>query len=545
MNPIVVRALRALVRPRVLLSLVGVALVTLAAAPVLTPAHDAVPRLRVTPVYAGFCQAELVASLIVVTINAAAAIASERQEKTWDALALSALSDAELVLDKAAGVLPPVMLLALLLLPVHMAYGMAWGTPWGIIIGVQVLLLGAGVGAAGLSLICSATCSRVLHAVALAAAAIVLGWFAALDGLSYAWTSTRAAREGHPLRLLDDLVTSSVSVEVARQRGLVFLLGAGIGGGLAFLAATRLARCRIEGPVLALPSLFRVRPGKTEHVWDDPVYWRECRSRGARRTLQIGGLLILGLAVALTVTMRDPAKGGLWAQFADLSFNYLRLLIYAGMPLLCLRSSVAIADERRRGMLAPLFLAGIGPAALVRSKLKGALRPAVPLTAMVAIFWLADMGTLIGGITNLRLWSDGLVVLAAVGAGYFLAASLGLLASACAPSRRVALFAALALLIAWYVAPPMIPQVVRLVWPRIPPEIPLAFLIGGTPDLHINGLRVHVLRLPYAGPVSWVVCWVAVTTLAGVAAWTAAVFRMSREHGRPARRSARIPAGAA
>ena len=33
----------------------------------------------------------------------------------------------------------------------------------------------------------------------------------------------------------------------------------------------------------------------------------------------------------------------------------------------------AIADERRRGMLAALFLAGIGPAGLVWSKLKGAL----------------------------------------------------------------------------------------------------------------------------------------------------------------------------
>ncbi len=487
----------------------------------------------------------MVAILVVVMINAAAAIASERQEKTWDALALSALSDTALVLGKAAGVLPPVMLFALLLAPVHLAYGMAWGTPWGIVLSVQVVFLGAAFGAAGLSLLFSSACGRVLHAVALAAAAIVLGWFAALDGLSYAGTSTRFTRGGHPFRLLEDLVTSSVSVEVAGRRALVFLLGAGFGGGLALLAATRLARCRIEGPVLALPGLFRVPPGKTEQLWDDPVYWRECRSRGARRALRIGGLLLLGFAVALTVARRDPAKGGLWGQFADLSFNYLRLLIIAGMPMLCLRASVAIADERLRGMLAPLFLAGIGPAALVWSKLKGALRPAIPLTAMVAIFWLADMGTMIGSLADPRLWSDGLVVLAAVGAGYFLAASLGLLASACAPSPRVALLTALALLVAWDAAPPVIPQVVRLAWPGIPTEIHLGFLIGGTPDLHINSLRVHVLRLPYAGPVSWVVSWVAVTTLAGVAAWTAAVYRMSRQHGRPARRSARIPPGPA
>ena len=139
----------------------------------------------------------------------------------------------------------------------------------------------------------------------------------------------------------------------------------------------------------------------------------------------------------------------------------MSLLIIAGMPLLCLRASVAIADERRRGMLAPLSLAGIGPASLVWSKLKGALRPAVPLTAMVVIFWLADVGRMIGGFTEPRLWLASLAVLAAVGAGYFLAVSLGLLASAYAPSPRVALLAALGLLFAWDAAPQVVPQVVQ------------------------------------------------------------------------------------
>ena len=61
---------------------------------------------------------------------------------------------------------------------------------------------------------------------------------------------------------------------------------------------------------------------------------------------------------------------------------------------------------------------------------------------MVVIFWLADVGRVIGGFTDPRLWLASLAVLAAVGAGYFLAVSLGLLASAYAPSPRVALLAA-------------------------------------------------------------------------------------------------------
>ena len=127
LNPIVARALRSSVHPRALLGLAGAALLVLASARGLAPDPNVVTGLRVTPGYAGLCLADLYGLLVVVTITAAAAIASERQEKTWDALALSALSDTELVLGKAAGVLPPAMLLALLLLPVHLAYGMAWG----------------------------------------------------------------------------------------------------------------------------------------------------------------------------------------------------------------------------------------------------------------------------------------------------------------------------------------------------------------------------------------------------------------------------------
>jgi ABC-type transport system involved in multi-copper enzyme maturation permease subunit len=547
LNPIVARALRSSVRPRALLGLVAAALLVLVAARDLAPDPNVVTGLRVSPRYVGLCLGELYALLVFVTITAAAAIASERQTRTWDALAASALSDTELVLGKAVAVLLAAAQLALVLVLAHLTYGMAWGTPWGIIVSVQVVFLGTVMGAAGLSLLCSAVCDRVVHAVALAAVAIILGWFVALDGLARTWTITRFARVGHPLRLLDDLATSSVTVEVAGLRALAFLLGAALGGGLACLAAIRLARYPVHYRDLPVPGLFRVRSGKTEDIWDDPVYWRACRSRGARRTLRIGGRLILGLLIVMTVMKRDPGVGGLWAQFADVSGYYLRLLIVAGMPLLCLRASVAIADERRRGMLAPLYLAGIGPASLVWSKLKGALRPAVSLTAMAVIFWLAFVGRLIGGFTDPRLWLASLAVLAAVGAGYFLAVSLGLLASAYAPSPRVALLAALGLLFTWNALPQVVPHVVQWAWPGISGDtrLQLVHLIGGDPDGHINILTGHLMRVSHIYPASWAVSWIPVATLVGVAALTAAVFRMSREHGRPARRSARIPPGPA
>jgi hypothetical protein len=543
LNPIVTRALRISVRPRVRFGLVGAALLVLAAAWGLAHVPPAPTGLRVGRGYVELCRAELFGLLLVVGISGAAAIASERQEGTWDALAASPLTDTNLVLGKAVGVLLPATMLASLLIPVHLACGVAWEVPWGIIVDVQAIFLGAGVVAAGLSLLCSAVCHRLLHAVALTAAAIVLGWFATLDGLASGWTTTRFARIGHPLRLFDDLFTFSVSVEVAEWRVLVFLHGAGLACSLALLATIRLARCSVQGRALGLPGLFRLRAGATEHVWDEPVYWREYRSRGARRTLRIGGLLLLGLAVALTVAMRDPAAGGLWAQVVGLTPNYMNMLIRVGTFLLCLRSSVTIADERRRGMLAPLALAGIGPARLVGSKLKGDLRPAVPLTAIVVVIWVADTGTMFHGFTDSRLWWDGLGVLAAVGAGYFLAVSLGLLASAYSASPRIALLAGPALLFAWHAAPPVVPQIVILFWPQtsVDTQIRLSHLIGGSAAEYVNLLTFHVARSKLINRASWVVPWVAVVTLVGLAAWTVAVFRVSREHGRKLTRPARIP----
>jgi hypothetical protein len=347
--------------------MVTAGLLVLAASWGLAPSADDATGLRESRGYLGLCRAELVALMLVVGITAAASIAAERQDGTWDALALSSVSSTGLVAGKAAGVLPPALLLASLLVPVHLAYGITRGAPWAIIVADHAVFLGSGVGAAGLGLFFSAMCRRVLHAVALAAAAIVLGWFAALDGLAYEWPTSGVAsfRTGHPLRLIDDLATASVSLDVAGLRVVAFMIGTGLAGSLAFVASIRLARCSMQGRALAVPSLLRLRPGRTEHVWDDPVYWRECRSRGARRTLRIGALLMLGLAVFVTVIHRDPAKGGLWAQVWDLAPNYMNMLISVGMPMLCLRASVTIVDERRRGMLAPMAPAGISPARLV------------------------------------------------------------------------------------------------------------------------------------------------------------------------------------
>jgi hypothetical protein len=147
------------------------------------------------------------------------------------------------------------------------------------------------------------------------------------------------------------------------------------------------------------------------------------------------------------------------------------------------------------------------------------------------------------GFTDPRLWLDGVAALAAVGASCYLAISLGLLASSSGPSLRVALLAGPALLFAWVNAPYLIRQVLFLVTPGSARDmLSWLSLIGGEPGGHINALRTKLLlRIGREDLESRFVCWVGVATLAGLAACAAAIFRVSREHARPVRRSARIP----
>jgi hypothetical protein len=141
-----------------------------------------------------------------------------------------------------------------------------------------------------------------------------------------------------------------------------------------------------------------------------------------------------------------------------------------------------------------------------------------------------------GRVIDPRLWLFALEALAAVGAGYFLAVSLGLLASSCAPSLRVALLAAVALYVAWDNVSPLVPNLL-CTWTSISSDTSwwLFHVLGGGPGSGLNVLTKHVMRFEPNTPAVWVVTWVAFTTIVALAACLASIFRVSREHGQPAR----------
>jgi len=72
-------------------------------------------------------------------------------------------------------------------------------------------------------------------------------------------------------------------------------------------------------------------------------------------------------------------------------------------------------------------------------------------------------------------------------------------------------------------------------------QIRLSHLIGGNACVYVNILTFHVARSQFINRAGWVVPWVAVEALAGLAAWFAAIRRVSRENGRPLTRPARTP----
>ena len=250
LNPIAARALRSSLRPRSLLGLVGAALLVLAAAAEGWP-RTPIPRASLrgdTRLRSGLCRAELIAAPGCRRSDhrlPRTSIASERQERTWTtALVQSALSDtAELVLGKAAGVLRPPRCSRYSSSPLTWSTELPGACPWGIIIIIQVVFFGGrdGRGRCGSARLVGvrprAPCRRASRGRDHLRVVRRAGWPCRQDG-----PATRLAVGGSSARACSTILSHRRCPPRPPWCACwPSCSGAGLEGGLAFLAAIRLA----------------------------------------------------------------------------------------------------------------------------------------------------------------------------------------------------------------------------------------------------------------------------------------------------------------
>jgi len=172
--------------------------------------------------------------------------------------------------------------------------------------------------------------------------------------------------------------------------GLVLGTGAGLFG---TVSVTLLRWWSSRGT--ATPSV-RVSPKAarrwTDHIWDDPVAWRETATnaygvvnRVIGRAYIVAGVLALG---ALAVSAGD------WAELDQTFFALGAMGLITAVAVTVLASAASILEERRSDALELLLLSRMGPKGILRGKSRAALLLAGP-AACVAILGLpAYLGSL-------------------------------------------------------------------------------------------------------------------------------------------------------
>ena len=493
----------------------------------LAPTPASAASGEVPPAYGSLCWGETYALILLTLVVSASTIAEERKLGTWDALTLTSLSDREVVAGKLLGAMLPALLVIVTLLPTHLIAVMRGFVRPEVSACVHAIFAGVAATTGAIGLLVSALSGRTLNAVALGAAAVLFGWFGSLDALGQIPVIRPMAASAHPLRLISRLVEPEPSRTAPALSPFLIWSGAIFAASVLWaISVVRrpLGRARAwSGPLSSLNNRA------TLEMWDDPVLWRECRLPGGRRLSRVAWSMAVGLVVLIAVVRGGWTWSGAFRSLVDQFFGHYQILLAASALAVWLRSSVAIVDERTRGMLDPIRLAGIDAHALIRSKFAGILfGSAVPLAAILVVS-LAGLAWQRGRLDDTRVWLGG-AGLCGAGLIYLqMVAALCLCASALARSARVALTVGGAIFLGSYLGAALVP-----VFSFLLPDSLTTVLAAFSPPIFASVLMAHASGSPTFLSLAELSSVIGLEVVIGLMALGTATWRLRRE-GSPGR----------
>ncbi len=480
--------------------------------------------LEVSRGYGLLVWGEFFSIVVVCLVESAASIAEERRRLTWDAIALTDLTDGELARGKYFGSLVAPAALLLLALPAHLAFAVRGQASWGVVAGVQAVVIGTALSGAGIGVAVSSWTSRGLHAVALAAAVVLFPWFGLLDWLAGRGLGTTIGRIVHPVRHLEVLLYPSIepSPPSIAWRALAYLVFGGILAACGVLIAAKRLRKTSEGISFVIARGAGRRRART--VWEDPIMWRECHEPGGRRIVRLVSLACAAWIVFNLAGARRQESNGIARRLTEQTNGLLLALMLASGAVVALRGAVTLVDERGRRTLEPLFLAGVEPMELIRSKLSAIFRPVWIIVPFVILFAAIGYGDRLGYLSPAS-WLGAMASAAIVLIYSFSVAAACLVCSAWASSTRTAMIAGLGLLIAATLGTalvglglsPLLPEKLGLIAAAASPVLQIS-IIGHFVTGHHSAISVPMLIGVLLGELA-----------VGLAALALAIRRLERE----------------
>ncbi len=336
--------------------------------------------------------------LFFAALSTAGAIAQEKDRRTFVLLLLTDLRDHEIVLGKLIGSLLPIAVLLLATVPLLALTLLLGGIAPAQLAEATLVMAAAALAAGSLGSLVALWRDQTFQSLALTVLFLVLylclvralpvlaGWLPGSAGFwqlslgqtAPAWLDPFQALES-VLVGLDGHVSSSPAIGFA---GTMVLLSV-------VLNTWAIRRLRYWNPggepvVQREPSAepseslqaqrrAHAAPGRVRPVWDNPILWREIRTRayGVRPLLvKAAYLLVLGLLTSHALAplwTADRAAPFLFAVAADglVPVSILSLL------LICAQAVTAITSERDRGALDLLLVTELTPREFIFGKLGG------------------------------------------------------------------------------------------------------------------------------------------------------------------------------
>jgi len=317
---------------------------------------------------------QLALAVLAGALVAILAVGVEKDRRTLELLLVSRLDDAQLVLGKLVGSLLRVGLLLVAAAPMFAIAALFGGVTPAQLVRLFLVTAAATVAAASIGNLAGFWRDTTFQALAITASALV-AWVAAGEAVT-ALQGTAAGAIVSPAR---------AALETLRPeggRGLAAFLGV-CGGILLASSGAAIAGVRhwnTAGEPRRRTSAARPVGRRRREVWDNPVLWREVRTRAHGRAMVVVRLAWLAIFAAALAGVASAAR----------SDRPDRLAVAAAVVPMMLASLLAVAAlavtsvtvERDRGTLDVLLVSDLEPGEFVWGKLLGVIAAAREIVAL-------------------------------------------------------------------------------------------------------------------------------------------------------------------
>jgi ABC-type transport system involved in multi-copper enzyme maturation permease subunit len=352
-----------------------------------------------------FVYVQLTLLVFFAALSAAGAITQEKERRTFILLLITDLRNYEIVLGKLLGSLLQLALLLAATVPVLMMLLLLGGVAPEQVVQAVLVMAGAGVAAGSLGSVVALWRDRTFQALALTVLflvlyisvvrALTLGPWAADPGVMASLERWQSWLE--PYLAVQSILTSERQALVGPALGFVVMMGV-LSVALNLFAIARLRVWNPSGePIMQREApeeageeekdraRAHAAPGAVREVWDNPILWREVRTRAyGRRPLlvKVAYFLVLGLIgyFALAPLWTPGGRSPFAAAEGLVPVTVLSLLLVAAQAV------TAITSERDTGALDLLLVTDLSPKEFIFGKLFGiALNTIIYLLPPIAL----------------------------------------------------------------------------------------------------------------------------------------------------------------